>query len=998
MKNNYSRLKWVALIIIGGILFFLSKSATAAPTSFPLLQQQEVSGIVKDQNGIPIPGVTVKVKNTNLGTVTNLDGEYNITAPENGILIFTYIGYKTAEIPIDNNEEISIQLEEDISSLGEVKINAGYYNTTERARTGNISRVTAEEIEFQPVVSPIEALAGRMAGVQIIPGGNLPGGATTIRIRGINSLRQEGNLPLYIIDGVPVNSAPIQSNSNLDISGIDPLNNINVSNIQSIEILKDADATAIYGSRGANGVVLITTKQGKIGKTEFQARVYSGVSEVPNRVDLLNTQEYLQIRRAALENDGIEPTETNAYDLTIWDQDRYTDWQEMFFGGSAPVTDINLHASGGNERTTFRLSGSFHNQGTVYLGDYDYDKVTAGAHLSHTTENRKFHLDLSVNYGADQNKLAGYLNLTGPAFTLPPNAPPVFNDDSSLNWDSWSEVGINNPLTGFFNTGDIEGRTLNSNLLLSYEVLNGLELKSSFGYTTYHGDELIKRPKRSFNPSSSGGSNHRSTHLITQRKSWIIEPQLTYNAEFGKLDLNAIIGGTFQRSENANLNLQGEGYVSESLIGNLSAAERIISGDNLSTDYKYNAIFGRLGFQWDDKYYLNFTGRRDGSSRFGPGKRLANFGAIGAAWIFTEEKFIKNALPFISFGKFRGSYGTTGNDQIGDYGYFDAYIATIGPGGLYPNQLSNPDYSWEINRKLEAAVQLGFNEDKINLGISWYRNRSSNQLVGYTLPATTGFSSVQANLPATVENTGFEIEFSSLNIKTKNFQWQSSFNLTLPENKLVSYPGIEESSYANTYRVGEPLNIALQYRYEGIDPETGYYQVADINGDGSFDYDDRIIPWDRGRKLFGGISNSFKYKNFSLQFLWQFVEQEGILGLFNGGLIQNQRRDVFQSLQDDSDFQQISTSLAASQAYNNVLSSNFPVVNASFLRLKTMNISYSLPSSLVENIGLSSGKFFINGLNLLTLTPYEGIDPEMPGIGTSFSALRTVTGGIQVNF
>jgi len=998
MKNNYSRLKWVALIIIGGILFFLSKSAHAATTTLLPLQQQEVSGVVTDQNGFPIPGVTITVKNTNRGTVTNLDGEYSISAPANGTLVFSYIGFKSVEIPVDNNHEINIQLEENVSALGAVKINAGYYNTTERERTGNISRVTAEEIELQPVVSPIQALQGRMAGVEIVPNGNLPGGASTIRIRGINSLREEGNLPLYIIDGVPVNSAPIESNSNLDVSGIDPLNNLNVANIESIEVLKDADATAIYGSRGANGVVLITTKEGRIGKTEIQARVYSGASVVPNRVELLDTEEYLQIRRRAFENDGIEPMEANAYDLTIWDQNRYTDWQEMFFGGSAPVTDVNLHGSGGNKQTTFRLSGSYHNQGTVYIGDYNYNRATAGINLNHTTENDRWQFNLSVNYGVDSNKLAGYLNLTGPAFSLPPNGPPVFNNEGDLNWESWSAAGLDNPLSGFFNRSTIRSNNLNSNLLVSYRILKGLEFKTAFGYTAYQGDEIVKRPKRSFNPANRENMSHRSTHLATERRSWIIEPQLTYSVGFGKLNLDAVAGGTFQQSENSGLGLQGEGYVSESLIGNLSAAERIISGNNLNTDYRYNAVFARFGFKWDEKYYLNFTGRRDGSSRFGPGKRVANFGAVGAAWIFTEENFMNNALPFLSFGKLRGSYGTTGNDQIGDYGYFDAYEATIGPGGLYPNQLSNPNFSWEVNKKLEAAIQLGFLKDRINLGVSWYRNRSSNQLVGYPLPATTGFSSVQANLPATVENTGLEIELSSLNLTSENFKWRTSLNISLPENRLVSYPGLQESSYANTYKVGEPLNIALQYEYAGIDPETGLYQVVDIDGDGMLDFDDRNRVWDRGPSLFGGISNSLEYKNFSLSFLWLFTKQEGILALFQGGVPENQRADVIRSLQANSPFQQPSTSIDAARAYNNVLISGLPVTDASFLRLKTLDFGYSIPRSLMQTMGLAGGRLFVSGQNLITLTPYKGMDPEMPGRGTAFSALRTVTGGIQLNF
>ena len=999
MKNNYSRLKWMALIIFGGILMFLSMAATAATTHPLLLQQQEISGVVEDPKGLPIPGVTITIKDTNRGTVTNLDGEYSITAPANGILVFSFIGYKTVEIPIDNNEEINIQLEEDISALGEVKINAGYYNTTRRESTGNISRVTAEEIELQPVVSPIQALQGRMAGVEITSGGSHPGMAPKIRIRGTNSLREEGNFPLYIIDGVPINSTPIESNSILGNTGIDPLNNLNLSNIQSIEVLKDADATSIYGSRGANGVVLITTKKARRGKIELEAKVYTGVSTVPNRLDLLNLPQYLLIREKAFENDEVEPSESNAYDLLNWDRNRYTDWQEFLFGGNSPVTDLNLFASGGNENTSFRLGGSYHNQGTVYPGEYDYHKFTTGFNLTHNSENKKLNLNLSVNYGEDINNSVGNVDLASGIFSLPPNAPSVFNEDGSLHWEEWAQAGLNNPLEGFYNNSETRTNSLNANLAISYNIFAGLRIKSNLGYTNYHSEELLGLPKRSYNPTFWESTQNRSSHFQSNRKSWIIEPQLVYNDKIGEGNIDALLGVTFQSSIDSRLGIQGLGYVTDGLIGNLDAAESIVNGTSRRTEYKYNAIFARLGYNWKLKYFINLTGRRDGSSRFGPGKQFANFGAVGAAWLFSEETFLKENFSFLSFGKLRSSYGTTGNDQIGDYGYLDAYEATSGPGGLYPVQLSNPDYSWEVNKKLEASIELGFVEDRINIGASWYRNRSSNQLVGYALPAMTGFISVQANLPATVENKGWEVEVSSLNIKSENFNWQSSFNFTFPKNELISYPNIEESSYANTYRVGHPLNISLLYQYEGIDPETGFYQVADINEDERFDYEDRVVIQDQGRKFYGGFNNNLNYKNFSLQFLFDFVKQEGRIGsLFNAGALSNQRTEVIQALSTESRYQRISRSIEASSAYSRVLRSEFPLEDASFLRLKTISLGYKIPENVMQVIGAKSCRLFLNGQNLFTITNYSGMDPELPSLGTSFAALRTISGGIELNF
>ena len=996
MKNNYSCHILVALIIIGGILLCLPKAAHAAsPTPLFLLQQQ-ITGTVTDQNGLPIPGVSIILKDTKRGVVTNLDGEYRMTAPTNATLVFSYIGYKTREVPIDGREVINIQLEGDIAALGEVKINAGYYNTTRRESTGNIARVTAEEIELQPVVSPIQALQGRMAGVEIIPGGSNPGTASTIRIRGTNSLREEGNYPLYIIDGVPVNSAPVETNSIIGNAGLDPLNNLNVSNIESIEVLKDADATAIYGSRGANGVVLITTKTGKQRRSGLEARLYTGVTTVPNRLDLLNTQEYLEVRRLAFENDGVEPTAQNAYDLVTWDQDRYTDWQDFLFGGTAETTNANLSFSGGNDKTFFRLGGSYFSQGTVYPGDNSYNKITGNLNIDHLSEDEKLKINFSANYGVDINKLFWSNSLSSSTVLLPPNAPELFNNDGSLNWEEWAVADLENPLSGYYNRGRTETRNLLSNLGLSYQLLNSLKIRLNAGYTYYESQELMKRPGRSYNPSA--GEPNNSFHLNSDRKSWILEPQLIFNEYFGDFNLDVIIGGTFQENTNSQIRYQGAGYVTESLIGNLDAAEQVINASSQTNQYRYAAVFARIGTNWKKKVFINFTGRRDGSSRFGPKNRFSNFGAIGAAWIFSEEELIENALPLLSFGKLRGSYGTTGNDQIGDYGYLDAYQATPGPGGLYPVSLANPSFSWEVNKKLEVALELGFLEDKLNLAISWYRNRSSNQLVGYPLPAITGFNTVQANLPATVENSGWELELSSINLNLDNFRWQTSLNFSVPKNSLVSYPNIEQSSYANTYRIGHPVNISLLYRYEGIDPETGLYRIADINDDGSFDYEDRVVIQDLTREYYGGINNNLSFKNFSLQFLLQYVKHEGMASFFNAGRPTNQRRVVSDALNSNGDIQRISQLPAFNQAYSNALNSNLPIQDASFLRLKTFSLGYNLPESLLKSFLLTKGKIFLIGQNLFTISPYEGLDPELSYSNTSFANLRTVTAGLQFNF
>ena len=988
------------IVLISIMLFFymLTIEVRAANTSYgniKMLPQQEVRGLVSDQTGMPLPGVTVIVKGKNRGTTTNIDGEYSIAIEQGDVLVFSFIGFKTHEEPVKGRREIMVAMEDDISSLGEVQINAGYYSTTKRESTGNISRVTAKEIELQPVISPIDALQGRMAGVEILPwGASYSGGASTIRIRGQNSLRSEGNFPLYIIDGIPIISTPIESDSELKATGIDPLNMLDISNIQSIEVLKDADATAIYGSRGANGVVLITTKGGVYRRVGLEARVYTAFATQPNRIDLLNTDQYLQLRRKAFENDEVEPNEYNAYDLVLWDQNRETDWQEIFFGGTAKTTNASVAINGGNESTYFRLGGSFFTQGTIYLGDYSYKKITGNFSVNHTSDNEKFKVNFSANYGVDTNNLVSNFNVTSNAFSLPPNAPALFTDEGKINWDEWAEAGLYNPLEGYYNDSKTITNALITNISLSYQLFDGFKVRSNLGYTYFNGEELWKRPSRSFHPFDE--QPNYSFHLNSNRKSWIIEPQLVYNKQIGRINLDAILGTTFQENSSDQLKFQGKGYASEIMIGNLAAADQIINVSNKTVDYRYTAFFGRMGIDFDKKYFLNFTGRRDGSSRFGPNNRFANFGAIGTAWIFSEEFWIKKTMPFLSFGKFRGSFGTTGNDQIGDYGYLNSYEATKGQGGLYPTNLANPNYSWEVNEKLEAAIDFGFFKDRISVGVSRYRNESSNQLVGYPLPAITGFTTVQANLPATVRNQGWEVEASTLNFTTEKFYWQSSFNISVPKNILVSYPNLDQSSFANTYRVGHPLNISLRYQYDGIDPESGLYNVRDVNEDGRLDFEDQVVVQDLNRKFYGGINNNLSFKNFSLNFLWEFVKQDGILELVNPGALSNQSVLALQALEPGNPYQIISQSFQAGRAYLNVLNTTFPVVDASYLRLKTLSIEYNFPQSALSKMNINDMKFFIHGQNLLTVTPYEGLDPEVPS-GTGFSGLRTISGGLQIN-
>ncbi|MGM0932686.1 MAG: SusC/RagA family TonB-linked outer membrane protein [Bacteroidota bacterium] len=1005
MKNNYSRLKWVALIILGGILFFLSKSANAAILTPEGFQQQEVSGIVTDQNGIPIPGVTVTIKNTSRGTFTDLNGAYNIAAPENAILIFSYVGYKSLEENINNRQEINIELEEDVAALGEVQINAGYYNTTERERTGSISRVTAEEIERQPVTNPLAALQGRMPGVNITQNTGVPGGGFDIEIRGRNSLRADGNDPLYIVDGVPFDSKSLADNqvSGLLLPGlgISPLNSISPNDIKSIEILKDADATAIYGSRGANGVVLITTKKGKAGKVKLNVGGSYGLAEITRPLDLMNTEQYLAMRREAFANDGVTEYPANAYDINgTWDQERYTDWQDVLIGGTAETTNSNISLSGGSENTRFLLGGNYHHETTVFPGDYSYERVSMNSNVNHTSRDERLNINFSSNFSVDKNNQIA-ADPTRNSRTISPNAPALYDDTGNLNWadGTWK-----NPLAALEEEYLGASKNLIANSELSYKVLSDLIFKVNFGFNYSQLEETRISPHTKYNPAYGLTSAYSSLFRNnSSRNSWITEPQLNYRKQFNKHSLDIILGSTFQKQVNKRLAVSGYDFSSNNLIKNLVAASRITLRADDKIEYAYQAIFGRLNYNYSGKYIVNLTARRDGSSRFGNNKKFSNFGAIGTAWVLSEEEFWSDMKPNLNLFKLRASYGLTGSDQIGDYQYLDTY-SPIGNSysnttGLRPNRLYNPDFSWEENRKFEIGLEIGAFEDKLFLSTSFFRNISSNQLVGIPLPGTTGFSSVQSNLNATVLNKGLEVELRTINFKNSEFQWDTNFNLTLPKNELVSFPGLEGSTYENQYVVGEPLNIEKVYTFTGVEPTTGLYQFEDVNGDGIIsapgDYNSYIQT---SPSVYGGLSNNISFKRFNFNFLFQFVKQDKRNFSASGaipGTINNQYVGVLDRWQAPGDVKPIqrfsNSNSTVFAAYDDFQDSSGSVSDASFIRLKNVSFNYRLPIPKIN------ANLFIRAQNLLTLTDYEGADPEN-GTSTRLPPLRNITLGFNASF
>ncbi|HEX6427608.1 MAG TPA: SusC/RagA family TonB-linked outer membrane protein [Niastella sp.] len=979
---------------------------------------QEIKGTVTGEGNAPLAGASVKIKGMEAGAYTDASGHFNINAEPGQVLVISYIGYQDKQIKISKETTLNIHLELTTISMDAVVVNKGYYTENQRLSAGNVSTVRASDIERQPVGNPLAALQGRVPGMVITQSTGMPGSAFTVQIRGRNSIKS-GNDPLYIIDDIPYPSTMLNSmpGARNDVTnGGSPLSFVNPQDIESINVLKDADATAIYGSRGANGVVLITTKKGKPGKAQINANIAHGAGTIGHFMDLMNTRQYLDMRYEAFKNDGVDwrsPSVLTAVDLKLYDTTRYTDWQKELLGGHAEYTDAQLSVSGGSANANYLIGGSYHRESTVFLANAADQRGGLHFNTNGISNNQRLRVFLTGGYTVDNNVLPRN-DLTDYALNLPPIGPPIYNPDGTLNWASnnWQ-----NPLARFRAKFKRKVNNFIGNLGVSYQLFKGLEVKTNFGYTQMLVNETSTTPISSYSPTLgvTSGSADFSTFINT---TWLLEPQINYSRDLWKGKLNMLVGTTIQQNTTSGLMVSATGYVSDALLNTIGSAGTVTPMGNQSRSYKYNSLFGRLNYTIAEKYILNLTMRRDGSDRFGPDNRFGNFGAIGGAWIFSREKLIANNLPFLSFGKLRASYGTTGNDKIEDFQFMRTYSATTNTlvfqnvRGLAPNNLYNPNYHWEENRKLEGGVELGFLDDRIMATVSYYRNRSNNQLVGYRVPAHTGFSTVTANWPALIENKGWEITLNTNDINLGPVKWTSYFNISWSRNKLVEFPGIEKTSYAQTLVVGQPLDIMKVYDYAGIDPATGLYQFMTkagkkVDGLGSnyltYGTDNTAII-NKTPKYYGGFQNNFSYKGFELDFLFQFAKQigQGYYSQVNPGSgnatqgnIPVKYLDRWQNKGDSTTYARFNGTRATATNYANFNASSGNYIDASFIRLKNIQLAYDFTRLIGKKLHVQTLRGYIQAQNLFTITNYFGLDPENQN-PISLPPLRVITAGIKV--
>jgi TonB-linked SusC/RagA family outer membrane protein len=681
------------------------------------LNQIDVTGIVLDEQGRPVSGATVTVKNTSNAIITDAKGGFHLkNVADNATIVISFIGYQKQELPAQTDMG-KIKLVIATNALDAVQVVA-YGETTQRLTTGNISGVTAEEIERQPVDNPLLALEGKVPGLFVAQTNGAPNSAVTVQIQGQNSI-QSGNDPLYVIDGVPYNSETMMQGG---IGGTNPLSYVNPTDIQSIEVLKDAEATSIYGSRAANGAILITTKKGKAGTTKVDFDFQDGFSRDTRMIPLMNTEQYIAMREEAFSNDGTTPSANPnngvdyAPDLTLWNTNSYTNWQKVLLGGTGQAITTRGSISGGNENTQFLISGNYNKESSIYPGNFSDQKSSVLVNLNNTSPNKKFKTEFSASYMYDNNSLP-YYDPYQLALSLPPDAPQIYNTDGTLNWapNSAGESSWLNPLAYTLQTYDAKTNNLVSSITLNYNILPGLNILSTFGYTNQQSYELSEMPLSSIAPEYRQYGQNSAEYTNSDVNSWNIEPQVTYKRQISKGTLDAVVGETFHQDSGTNQNTTGYGYNSDLNLADMGSASTLTATSGEYT-YKYTAFFARTNYNWEDKYIVDASARRDGSSRFGSANQFHDFAAGGAAWIFSKEKLIEDNLSFLSFGKFKVSYGSTGNDQIGNYQYLSSYGATgpyQGAKGLSPGGLTNPFLQWELTKKANFGIDLGFLNDRI---------------------------------------------------------------------------------------------------------------------------------------------------------------------------------------------------------------------------------------------------------------------------------------------
>jgi TonB-linked SusC/RagA family outer membrane protein len=968
-----------------------------------------VSGKVTDpMTRETLPGVNIMVKGTGVGTVTDFDGNYKIEAlAAEPILLFSFVGYISQEVPVNGRAVINIDLEQDVKKIDEVVV-IGYGTESKRLLTGSIGAIGTEGIKERPIQSIDNILQGQSSGVQISQNSGTPGAAMTVRIRG-NSSINAGNQPLYVIDGIPV---LIGDYSQVSFQGqnVSALSDLNPNDIESISILKDASAAAIYGARASNGVVLITTKRGKSKTTNFNFNFYTGQQRAYNLLELLDAKQFLELRNNIAVNDGGNPVYSQSQ-IDNWPVNN--NWLDQVFR-TAPITSAELSVSSGGEKTTYYLSGSYFNQTGILLGT-DFSRLSGRFNIDHTVNNW-FKLGSGISLtNSFNNRVEGDQTLYGPL----PNALSSYPISPTYNADGTYYEGdfYANPVSIALETIN-QARTFRSlaNIFAELKLTKGLLFQTKAGY------DFINMSEHSFEPTTTRQGakyNGLGFEAFSKVTNLTASSTLDYNTTLDKHSFGVMGGASVEAFESRSNFVRGQDFPSNSLQYVASAA--VVTGSASFLESSLLSFFTRIKYNYDFRYLVTLNARYDGSSRFGENNKFGFFPSASVAWRISEEAFMKD-LSWLSDFKLRYSSGITGNDRIGNFAFMGLYGASFNYGGspgTAPLQLPNPDLKWETTFENNIGIDFGAFNDRITFAADYYVKQTKDLLLQQPVSPSSGFESVNRNV-GEIENRGFEFNLSTNNL-TGSFKWTSSINISINRNKVVKLYGdvdriIDEARGnrgGNAIIVGEPLGVFYGYKWLGVDPTTGDCVYFDKDGDGLIGSPDRMIIGSPHPDFTGGLTNNFNYKGLSLNVLLQFSYGNQV---FNGSRMylegmggdDNQTTAVLRRWRTPGDITDVPRATALGYNNNANLKSNRFIEDASFLRVKSLTLSYDLPRNTVAKLKLGNAKVYISVQNLFTLSNYSGMDPDVNFagvnnlyIGTDFFTYpqaRTFTVGLSTNF
>ncbi len=972
--------------LFGALMLFLICFASAQS------QEKTITGTVTDQDGLALPGVNIVVLETTNGTQTDFDGNYSIVANEGQVLLFTYIGQTDVRRTIGPQNVINVQMQEDAQALEEVVV-VGYGNQEERKIIQNVGIVKEEAIENLQVVSADQLLQGQSAGTQIVNASGVLGSAAVIRVRGVNSINS-GSQPLIVIDGVPITDTEGNTLNRGGNTGINPLSYVNPNDIESLTVLKDAGATSIYGSRGANGVILINTKKGRRNsKATMTLDVSTQFSQSTDVPDILTADEFRQFKSevATIQNGG---TLVSPEDLGLGAiGSGGTDW----LGGvqrTGISQNYNLGIRGGGEKTSFFFGLDFQDSQGFIIGN---DQQRAGARINIDTDITDW-MKAGMNLGVTNNRLNRVgieNNINAPFTTAFLQSPVVPAFDADGNFVQSGSFIPNIFARVALNTDELKTFRVIGNAFTEISPIPELTWRSEFGVDKLSLEEFIRNAE--FN--SPGGF---AQQIFANEDRWLTNQTLNYTDTFGEdHSLTVLLGLNYEETLRTRSNVSSTGFLTDDLrnLGS-GSTPTVLNGDRFPS--RLFGLFSRLSYDYKGKYLVEGSVRRDGSSRFGANNRFGYFWSAAAGWTLSEEPFIRD-LNFFDFLALRASIGTVGNDRLGTFpslGLFNAGpIGDYnGESGVIPNQPENPDLKWEESKTIDVGLKSTFLNGRITFNASYFKKTTSDLLLNQVLPPQTGFATISRNI-GEMENAGWEFELNTVNVRSENFQWRTSLNLTTIDNKVLKL-NEDAATDPQGRRIidgaiqraieGGSLNNFYLIRYVGVNPQTGDAEWLDADGNITLNpgSDDRVVTGSPLPDFSGGMTNTFNYKNFDLSVLVNYSYGNDVVidGLrfadgndAIGGIVNIRRQNLnFWRQPGDNAFLPSPTS-STFNLFNQ--RSSLQQLDASYLRVKNVTLGYNLPQEALDRLGgLFTGiRIYLTGTNLFTLKKdeMEGIDPEV---------------------